>query len=133
GTSPEADLAIARQNVAATMTDTRPDFNPMREALAKETSVKPQEFGKGEYTFQKGSVEGKTLYVATKDHVSDLRSGSRLPLGDDYGFGTHLSDNPGVANAAAARSMADSPGAVHGVEVAGLKAVDLDVPIESPI
>lgn len=126
-TSPEADLAIARENIAAIKNDVRPDFNPMREALATETSVKPQEFGKQAYEFQKGSIDGKTLYIATADKVGSHLDGHRVPLGDDFGFGTHLSDNPGVANAAAARSMADAPGAVHGVEVSGLKPLDLDV------
>jgi hypothetical protein len=121
-TSPEADLAVARNVVQSIETDIRPDSTPIMKALAQETSVLPQDFGHAEYKFQ--PVDGKTyrerkFYAATTDANPDLKLGAKADLGDDFGFGRHLSDNPGVANAASARSMADSVGLVHEVEIKG--------------
>lgn len=73
--------------------------------------------------------EGKQFYGATRDSNVDFKTGSRAALGDDFGFGTHVSDNPGVANAAAARSLADSTGAVHEVEISPQNTLDLDQPL----
>jgi hypothetical protein len=131
-TSPEADLAVARTTISALETELRPNVNPIIETLARETSVLPQDFGKPEYKFEPvtpDNFKGKVLYATTRDAVKDLRVGDRAPLGDDFGFGVHLTDNPGVANAAAVRSMADNVGAVHSVELDDLKPIYLDATI----
>lgn len=125
-TSPEADLAIARATIGNVENDIRPDIQPMLKTLAQETSVNPKHFGENPYVFEKG-IEGKKLYVATRTAGPDIGSANTVPLGDDFGMGVHVSDNPGVANAAAARSMSDSVGAVHEVDVGKLNAIDLDV------
>jgi hypothetical protein len=130
-TSPEADLAVARAIVGNLENDIRPDIEPMLKTLAQETSVNPKNFGKNPYNFVRG-IEG-TFYAATKDASFDLSTGQKVPLGDDFGMGVHLSDNPGVANAAAARSMADSVGAVHQVEIGKLNPLDVDAIVKPEI
>jgi hypothetical protein len=121
-TSPEAADAVLRNVVQAVDSDIVPDTTALTKALAKETSVLPQDFGHAPYKFDpvtKENLSTRKFYAATTDANPDLKLGTKADLGDDYGFGTHVSDNPGVANAASARSMADSPGLVHEVEIRG--------------
>lgn len=124
-TSPEADLAVMRNIVQAIETDVEPDFKPIMKALAQETSITPQEAGKpasAGYEFvpvMPDTIRGKKFYLSSLSKVDDFRTSQLADLGDSFGFGTHISDNPAVANAAAARSMADSPGAVHEVAIKG--------------
>lgn len=120
-TSPEADLAVARAAVGNLENDIRPDPTPIISALAKETSVKPQDFGLPAYDYTPG-IEGKKLYAVSK-------GGESLPVGNDFEIGTQLTDNPAVANAAATRGMADGTGLVHEVSVKDLNPIHLDQPI----
>lgn len=128
-TSPEADLPMVRHTIQAAETGTMPNVEPMIKALAKETDVDPKLVN---YEFQPvdidpatntASVEGKTFYVATADSAPDAAT---VPLGDDVGFGTHLTDHPGVADAAGARSMADGIGTVKEVNVDNLKPLNMN-------
>lgn len=133
-TSPQADLAIARTVVGNLDNDVRPNITPILESLAKETSVKPQEFGLPHYNYEPvdtTNVVGKKFYISTVDTAPDAKSGIKTALGDDFGMGTHLTDNPGVANAASSRGMADNMGAVHEVTFNenNLNPLSLDAPV----
>lgn len=131
-TSPEADLPIARATLSALESEGRPDTTPMLQTLAKETSVLPQDYGKPAYKFEPLVAERvgeKVFYAATKDAVTELNAGQKVTLGDDFGFGTHVTDNPGVANAAAARSMSDNVGSVHEISMGQLNPLHLDSPL----
>lgn len=131
-TSPEADRVLAANIVQSVETDIVPNTRPMLEALAQETSVKLEGVPEA-YAFRAVTPEGvKTakFFAVTKDAVPDFKAGQKVDLGDDYGFGTHISDHPGVANAAATRAMAESPGVVHEMQVVG----DLSpLPLVSPV
>lgn len=126
-TSPEADLPIMRSAVSDVDSHRVPRINELTEALARETSVAPN--GKFDYTFEKLPEvvpDGKRMYVAA--HGADLKGGTFLPS-ERMGDGIHLTDNPGVANAAAARSMADGVGTVHEIDLTGMRLLDLDQPL----
>lgn len=123
-TSPEADLPIMRASVSDVDAHRVPRINELSEALARETSVQPN--GKFNYVYEKLPEvvpDGKRMYVAA--HGADLNGGKFLPS-ERMGDGIHLTDNPGVANAAAARSMADGVGAVHEIDLTGMRLLDLD-------
>lgn len=128
-TSPEADLPFVRHTLQSAERGLVPDTTPMTKALAKETSVDGKLVG---YEFRPldidpatriAPVEGKKFYVSTADKLPDS---PKVALGDDIGFGTHLTDHPGVANAAAARSMSDDIGTVREVEISELRPLDLN-------
>lgn len=125
-TSPEADLAVGRAVIGNMMDNKRPDVVPFLRALQQETAVNPKDFGMPEYKFEPlQSLEGKRLYVSTRDASADFRAGNGANLGDDFGMGTHITDNPGVANAAASRAMSDSAGSVHEVALSEINPVKL--------
>lgn len=131
-TSPQADLAIARTVIGNMDQDIRPDVSPILETLAKETSVKPQDYGQPPYHYEPVTPEtagNRKFYVSTVENTARFQDGTRAPLGDDFGMGTQLTDNPGVANAAAARGMSDGVGSVHEVSLNDLKPIQLDAPI----
>jgi hypothetical protein len=132
-TSPEADLAVVRGVVGNLENDVRPDVTPMFEALARETDVNPADFGHTPYNFDPVTPEtigGRRMFMTSREAVPDLDYRTTVPLGDEFGLGLHTTDNPGVANAAAVRSMADIPGTVHEIEIKGeLRPLDLDAPI----
>lgn len=132
-TSPEADLLHARTVVSAVDTEVAPDIRPLVKTLASETDVNPVHFGKEGYTYTpRAAGDGKIFYAATKG-LTGL-DGERLHLGDDLGLGgTHLTDNPGVANAAASRAMSDSKGAVHQVDMGDLNPLHLNQPLPENI
>jgi hypothetical protein len=122
GTSPEADLPIARAVVGNLENDIRPDATPLLEGIARETDVNPKDFGLPEYHYEPvepGHISDRKFYVPTKDASLDFKTGEKLSTGDDFGMGVQLTDNPGVANAAASRSLSDAVGAVHEVEFQG--------------
>lgn len=125
GTSPEADLAVARGAVGQLDQGIRPNSEFVMEALAKETDVNP-ELHPGKITYQYAPItkdaQPKELYVVTSG--ADINS-DRVHVGDEYLGGTQLTDNPGVANAAAVRSFADSEGAVWKVNTSELNPVNL--------
>lgn len=123
-TSPEADLPVARHIISSSERGTLPDITPLTHAISKETDV-PGSVVNYEYR-PLDTPKGKTFYVATRDAAVDA---PRVPLGDDFGFGTHLTDHPGVANAAGARSMADGVGTVSEVNVDSLTPLRLDQPL----
>lgn len=141
-TSPEVDLPIVRHTIQAAETGTMPNVEPMMKVLAKETDVDPKLVGYEfkplqipRYTELAGDglsvpgkvidVRGKKFYVSTADSAPDAPT---VPLGDDVGFGTHLTDHPGVADAAGARTMADGIGTVTEVEIDKLTPLKLDEP-----
>lgn len=133
-TSPEADLAIARHTMAAAETGNLPDITPLQHTLAKETDVNPGNFGRETYVHTPtqilpdgtANLEGKKFYIAKEAPAPNAASKA---LGEDFGIGgTHITDNPGVANAASARSMSDSVGEIQEVSVQALRPLDVDKP-----
>lgn len=128
-TAPEADLPVARHYAASAQNGTRPNITPLMNVIAKETDV--VEFNNVKYTHTPlvKSADGR---IKT-DESFFISRGELTPnapikhVGDDYGFGgTHVTNNPGVANAASARSMSDSIGAVEEVRLSELRPLFLD-------
>jgi hypothetical protein len=128
-TSPEADRAIVSTTVGNLSEDVRPDVAPILQSLAKEIDVETPgyEFKPAADT---ADFEGKKIFLATREATDNLAQGTNVPLGDDYGIGIHATDNPGVANAAAARTMSDAPGNIHEAELTGeVKPLSLEGPV----
>jgi len=73
------------------------------------------------------SPEGKKFYYATEG--GNEPGAKRLFTSDSMGTGTHLTDNPLVANATAGREMAAGHGSVVPVEMPALKTFDLNMPL----
>lgn len=121
-TSPEADLGLARGVVSQVERSVKPNVEPLVSALANETNVK------GDVPFEpldttKPNPDQK-FYIASGDGTID--PSAVRPIGEDFGGDLRVTDNPNVANAAAARSMADSPGHVVEVSLKDLNALDLN-------
>lgn len=126
GTSPEADLVIARNIVASVEREAVPNVRPILDAIARETNVPHEAVGYDFVPFKGGSLEGKKLFTAVPSHDGSVTAA----LGNDYGFGTHITDNPGVANAAANRGFADGAGTLREVAISDLKPLNIDGPFE---
>lgn len=135
-TSPEADRVIVGQVIHAADTGVIPNLEPMVKSLAQETSVDGKLVSydyvpiKPDPQTRVASLEGKKFYIATKAIDPDAPTAA---LGDSFGFGTHLTDHPGVANAAAARGMADQVGGVSEVEISSLKPLDIEEPFPTEL
>ncbi len=100
-TSPEADLLMARTQVAQIEKGLNVDTTPIIEQLATETSVRPEDFG-NKFQYEHGPLNpDNPIYVVTKG--SEV-----LHVGDNLGLGVSATDNPGVANANAVRPLADA-------------------------
>lgn len=125
-TSPAAAKEIERVVMSDIASGRDPDVSPILESLAMETSVKevPGKL-KYEYTPIKGVVpEGKKFYIAADS--ADLPNAKRFYTSDGLGRGTHVTDNPGVANVTAGRSLDEGAGVVHEINLDGAKVLDLD-------
>jgi hypothetical protein len=125
-TSPEADRVIVGQVVHAAETGVVPNLTPMVKSLAQETSVKGEFVGYEYKPLTSETAPTTKFYTATKYIDPDA---PRITLGDDVGFGTHLTDHPGVANSAASRSMAEGTGTVSEVNITALRPLDLSEPL----
>ena len=118
-TSPEADLPIARSIVSNLDNDYRPNLSPMLNTLGKEIDVNPGDFGGPRYDYAPlADAKERKFYAATKD-ATTFADGQRIAIHDDYKLGTQITDNPGRANAASVRTLSDSTGAVHEMQIQG--------------
>lgn len=130
--SPEAKTAVIRSAIADVSEGRLPDASRIMEALSKETSVSsfdfPEKFNY-QYTPLGDTVPaGKKFYIAAEG--GEFNSSKRFFTSDPLGDGTHMTDNPGVANAAAARSMENGHGVVWEVTPKrDLNIMKLDQPI----
>jgi hypothetical protein len=128
-TSPEADLAIRNAMRGQYEAGIKPDPRPVIEALAKETDVTPQSTGgKFDYAYEAvnhENIKGKTFYVP-HDAGDKFNPDNARMVGEEHGLGVQMTDNPGVANAAAARAMADAPGAVWEVAAKDVRPLNLN-------
>jgi hypothetical protein len=128
-TSPEADLAVLRSQMGEYNEGLKPNVAPLTEALAKETDVGPKDFpGKFNYAYEKITPETiKDRRFFLPNTTGDvLTADSVRPITDTVGEGAHLTDSPGVANAAASRSMSDAPAHVVEIDPANIRPLDLD-------
>lgn len=124
GTSPEAKTLVYRNMVHSYETNSLPITESIVRAIEQETNVPHAATG---YEFSpilpKGSLEGKKFYTV-----------EGKALGNDYGLGgTHVSDNPAVANAAATRGLSDGPSSMHEVSIKDLNPVELNKPFDPTI
>jgi hypothetical protein len=127
-TSPEADLAIARATKGQYEAGLKPDATPILTAIAKETDVSAKDFpDKFQYQYDNvgGDLSGKKFYMPTGQGTEFNPDNNRM-IGDQHGLGPQMTDNPGVANAAANRAFADKPGQVWEIEAKDLRPFDLD-------
>lgn len=120
-TTPDADLAMVRGIVGQVKSEVRPDVEPLVKAMAQETDVKVN------YEFQpatKETIPQKQFFAVAAG--SDFATSNKMVVGEAYFGGTQLTDNPGVANAASIRSLSQTKGLIHPVELSELNPLDLD-------
>lgn len=132
-TSPEADLMVVRNAVGNMVENKTPDPSRVFQALNKETDVTPEKFGnKFQYSYEKMTPEvsatPRKLYAVGLPEEG-FYGAKKLEVGDGFGLGMQLTDNPGVANAASVRGLADSQQGVWTVQVDSLKPLDLNEPL----
>lgn len=120
--SPEADLMLARTATGQLSEGVIPDVRPMLNAIAKETDVRT------DYNYEpivRGEISADKKFYVAKDANADFHAADTRHLGEEIGIGTKMTDNPGVANAASARALADSIGHVWEVEAKDLSPFNL--------
>lgn len=129
-TSPEAKNLVVSQAIRDVESGRLPDVAPLREALARETSVTQVE-GKLGYNFYPLRSEipqaSRRFYIATQRGMDNTPTKA---IADTLFEGSvQATDNPGVANAAASRALSQGAGSVVEIDAAGLKILSVDDPL----
>lgn len=131
--SPEAHVKIIETGLANLENDIKPRMGEIMEEVARETDVNPKDFGLPEYSYREltpDEVKTTKLFAATRDATPILKDGQHAPVGDDFGMGLTVTDNPGVANAAASRSLSENVGAVHEIQITGeIRPIQFEAPV----
>lgn len=130
-TSPEAKALIVRDAVRQVGEGRIPDVGPVREALVRETSITNVD-SKFSYTYEKVPQivpEGKRFFIASKGGM-DNGVETRNLTDSLFPGAVQASDNPGVANASAARGLAKGGGSVVEVDASNLRLYDLDAKVD---
>jgi hypothetical protein len=125
-TSPEAGPLIMRQAAQNVLNGVRPDVEPVFKSIAHETAL-TEVPGVHKYNYEPlggTSPEGKKYYYVTEG--GNEPGVKRLFTSDSMGTGTHLTDNPLVANPTGARELSHGTGSIVPVEMPHLKIFKLN-------
>lgn len=129
--SPEAKTALIKTAVADASELRVTSARNLVDSLSQETSVSPEAFP-GKFAYERTPLAGvipagKKFFVVADG--ANLETSARGFVSDAMGSGTHMTDNPGVANATAGRSMNEARGLIHEVTLSSdAKLFDLDTP-----
>lgn len=133
--TPKAAEVAQKSALAQFANDKTPDVSPILKDNVNEINGKTRTGG-AEYTFTLLANSGdRDFYHGSPTQGVDFKTSEKAPIGEFFGPNTiDLTDNPNVANGAAARKVSDADGRVYRVRLNDdLNLIDLEKPLDEKV